>query len=358
MMTNKQDDRCPKEELFVARYASGGCNDDERGWFEVHLERCETCTGELRSVRRALEALASWEPPPINERRRQQYRDEFRRAVAAKYRRSWRDSVVSWLDDLSRIPKPVWATAAVLFVAMVVGTFAAPPVGAEANLGQGLNELVGEMKLFENATQEPLPERDKWSMFYLDGRDKDIVEFISRRAETDVHQSRLRVPPEERAPGVDIITGTCSWSSGIVPRDPRSTEEAVACTPGLWSILWTRRSEVLQVLPGKTVVVHHIYGRKRGISNHCEDFYRSKSPVRLYVEAFTNYRNDDNRGACGWLDTSEGAAAETYRDRSATAFLTDVLRDPIRAQRVGRAGRLGEVFTQQVKDLALEGRFL
>ena len=69
-MTREVADRCPEEEGFVARYACGGCDDDEQRRFAAHLASCEACAAKLRSVRMIVETLESWEPPPLEERLR------------------------------------------------------------------------------------------------------------------------------------------------------------------------------------------------------------------------------------------------------------------------------------------------
>ena len=122
-MTREVAARCPEEEGFVARYACGGCDDDERRWFAAHLASCEACAAKLRSVRMIVETLESWQPPPLDERRRRQYRDEFRRTVDAAYGRSWWDALVKGaaglgaLVDLSRVPRPAAAGLAAVVVA-------------------------------------------------------------------------------------------------------------------------------------------------------------------------------------------------------------------------------------------------
>ena len=129
-MTREVAARCPEEEGFVARYACGDCDDDERRRFAVHLASCEACARRLRSVRMVVETLESWEPPPLDKRRRQQYREEFRSTVDAAYGRSWWDVVVNGavglgsLLDLSRVPRPAAAGVAAVAVAAVVAVTA------------------------------------------------------------------------------------------------------------------------------------------------------------------------------------------------------------------------------------------
>lgn len=148
-MTREMPDRCPEQEGFVARYACGDCDDDERRRFTAHLESCETCARKLRSVRLAVETLDSWEPPPLDERRRRQYRDEFRRTVDAAYGRSWWDAVVNGalglgtLVDLSRVQRPAAAGVAAVAVAAAVAVTAPYywPRGDGAQLGVGGGDL-------------------------------------------------------------------------------------------------------------------------------------------------------------------------------------------------------------------------
>ncbi len=129
-MTRELSDRCPDQEGFFARYACGGGDDGERCWFASHLESCEACARRLRSVRMVVETLESWEPPPLDVRRRQRYREEFRRTVAAAYGRSWRDVLANGaaglgsLLDLSRVPRPAAAGVAAVAVAAVVAVTA------------------------------------------------------------------------------------------------------------------------------------------------------------------------------------------------------------------------------------------
>ena len=143
-MTREVAARCPEEEGFVARYACGDCDDDERRRFAAHLESCEACAAKLRSVRRIVETLDSWEPPPLEESRRRQYREEFRRTVDAAYGRSWWDVLVKGaaglgaLVDLSRVPRP--AAAGLAAVVVAAGAVTAPYYwrgGDGAELGVG-----------------------------------------------------------------------------------------------------------------------------------------------------------------------------------------------------------------------------
>lgn len=153
-MTREMPDRCPEEEGFVARYACGGGDDDERRRFAAHLESGEACAEKLRSVRMVIETLESWEPPPLDERRRQQYREEFRKTVDAAYGRSWRDAVVNGAAaigarvDLSRVPRPAVAGVAAVAVAAVVAVTA-----PYYRLGvDGTQPGVGGVDLTESAT--------------------------------------------------------------------------------------------------------------------------------------------------------------------------------------------------------------
>ena len=201
------------------------------------------------------------------------------------------------------------ATAAAVVFAAVAGgaSNSASANGWRQLTFEEAERVIIKVREFERAERERrrvvnAASRDWWGGLYLSGAGRDFA--IARLIETDGRRYRVMVP---RGPTrVNDTGGVYKTGSKIFG----------------WLVADVPYYERFQSIPGSTVVVRHLYGRKRGDlasirPSRCRQYFAKTSPLTLYKTGLENYLNGrPNRAGCVW--GVDGRSPERRRSVSRT----------------------------------------
>ena len=147
-------DPCASVSELLERYFDRDVTDQERAFVEHHLQDCQACQAELKS----LEELQTMLKTPVDEAARQEdfawVWQKIEREIQEREKPSWRDSVRAWFDLSFPFRRRVWipAVAAALLI-IAIGSplfFKENPSQTELSIVEYVESHTNNVMVFES----------------------------------------------------------------------------------------------------------------------------------------------------------------------------------------------------------------